>query len=645
MLAPLADLDPAFGRPDRPIGAGCAPHRGSVAAARDPVVRYPRGAGTKGSLRGTATERAARPNASRSSAPAGPGPRSPLALVARGRGRSARRRPQPRRASTRRAAACSDVAVAHRRDRRRRRRPRAASPRRRRDRRPRPRALAPSLEPGALVVHLVRRARRSTRSTVAAARPDVRASASLHPLQSLADAPTRPRPPARRRGARSRDRRASSGSPLALGLRPFDVPTTRPRRATTPPRCVASNHLVALLGQVERLAAARGVPFEAFLPLVRATLDNVARSARRPRSPARWRAATSTRSPATSTRIPDAERDAYRALAREAGSPRRRDEPSRARAGCSRDDRVERDRTTCGQRVRATARHAGADGRARADDGLLPRGPPLADARRRAQHDLVVVDDLREPAPVRAERGPRRATRATSRATRAVAEAEGVDLLFAPSVDEMYPRPTPHHRARRRPHRPGSAARTRPTHFDGVTTVVAKLFSIVGPCRRLLRPQGLPAARGRAADGRRPRPAGRGRRLPARARARRARDVEPQRLPRRRRARARAGVLSRRCATRRCAVERRRARRRLDRAGVVERVAAEPTASSSSTPRSRRPPTRAVDRARRRGARRRRRPRRRDPADRQRHCGSPAPGSRPTSASSHEGAPSPCTAR
>jgi predicted short-subunit dehydrogenase-like oxidoreductase (DUF2520 family) len=40
--------------------------------------------------------------------------------------------------------------------------------------------------------------------------------------------------------------------------------------------CVASNHLVALLGQVGRLAATVGVPFEAYLDLVRATVDNVA---------------------------------------------------------------------------------------------------------------------------------------------------------------------------------------------------------------------------------------------------------------------------------------------------------------------------------------------------------------------------------
>ncbi|MHB8669771.1 MAG: DUF2520 domain-containing protein [Acidimicrobiales bacterium] len=39
--------------------------------------------------------------------------------------------------------------------------------------------------------------------------------------------------------------------------------------------CMASNHLVALLGQVERVAALAGVPFEAYLELVRATLDNV----------------------------------------------------------------------------------------------------------------------------------------------------------------------------------------------------------------------------------------------------------------------------------------------------------------------------------------------------------------------------------
>lgn len=40
---------------------------------------------------------------------------------------------------------------------------------------------------------------------------------------------------------------------------------------------VASNHLVALLGQVERIAAAAGVPLEAYLDLARTTVDNVER--------------------------------------------------------------------------------------------------------------------------------------------------------------------------------------------------------------------------------------------------------------------------------------------------------------------------------------------------------------------------------
>jgi predicted short-subunit dehydrogenase-like oxidoreductase (DUF2520 family) len=39
---------------------------------------------------------------------------------------------------------------------------------------------------------------------------------------------------------------------------------------------IASNHLVALLGQVERLAGEVGVPFEAYLDLAAATLANVA---------------------------------------------------------------------------------------------------------------------------------------------------------------------------------------------------------------------------------------------------------------------------------------------------------------------------------------------------------------------------------
>src|SRR6202034_3092018 len=63
---------------------------------------------------------------------------------------------------------------------------------------------------------------------------------------------------------------------------------------------------------------------------------------------------------------------------------------------------------------------------------------------------------------------------------RELLEKEGVGLLFAPSVEEMYP--------------PGAVSwvtveglsdlldgRSRPGHFRGVTTVVAKLFHLVEP--------------------------------------------------------------------------------------------------------------------------------------------------------------------
>jgi pantoate--beta-alanine ligase len=79
---------------------------------------------------------------------------------------------------------------------------------------------------------------------------------------------------------------------------------------------------------------------------------------------------------------------------------------------------------------------------------------------------------------------------------RELMEREGVDLLFAPAVEEMYPTATD--RARPEPAegsvRPTAVTwvtveglsdkldgRSRPGHFRGVTTVVAKLFHIVEP--------------------------------------------------------------------------------------------------------------------------------------------------------------------
>lgn len=64
----------------------------------------------------------------------------------------------------------------------------------------------------------------------------------------------------------------------------------------------------------------------------------------------------------------------------------------------------------------------------------------------------------------------------------AVCEEEAVDVVFTPSVAEMYPRP-PKTTVHVSDLTADLCGRSRPTHFDGVTTVVAKLFAIAGPCR------------------------------------------------------------------------------------------------------------------------------------------------------------------
>lgn len=58
----------------------------------------------------------------------------------------------------------------------------------------------------------------------------------------------------------------------------------------------------------------------------------------------------------------------------------------------------------------------------------------------------------------------------------------GVDLLFYPSADQIYPTKGPHSTKVYVPELSQRlCALTRPTHFEGVTTVVAKLFNIVRP--------------------------------------------------------------------------------------------------------------------------------------------------------------------
>jgi len=133
------------------------------------------------------------------------------------------------------------------------------------------RSLASSLERGALVVHLAGSRGLDAFAELQAVRPDVRVGA-LHPLQSF---PTAAIGLERLRGSWA----AIAGDPQVdelartLGLHPFDIPDNQ-RMQYHAAAVVASNHLVALLGQVERLASACDVPFEAFAPLVQSSVIN-----------------------------------------------------------------------------------------------------------------------------------------------------------------------------------------------------------------------------------------------------------------------------------------------------------------------------------------------------------------------------------
>ena len=176
------------------------------------------------------------------------------------------------------------------------------------------RGITRSVEPGALVVHLAGSLGLGAFSSLLDVRPDVRTGA-LHPLQLF---PSASMGIERLRGAWA----AVAGDPQttdlarSMGMRPFDL-ADADRAQYHAAAVVASNHLVALLGQVERLTAACGVPFEAFAPIVRSSVADAfalgpARALTGPVS--RGDLATVEKHLAT---LDPGERDAYRTLARE----------------------------------------------------------------------------------------------------------------------------------------------------------------------------------------------------------------------------------------------------------------------------------------------------------------------------------------
>ncbi|MGZ8764781.1 MAG: Rossmann-like and DUF2520 domain-containing protein [Acidimicrobiia bacterium] len=174
-------------------------------------------------------------------------------------------------------------------------------------------AVVGSVAPGALVVHLAGSRGLEVFGVAAGRRPDVR-FAALHPLVSI---PT-PDPAHLRSGWC-----AVAGEPdvyglaSALGLQPFTIAAgERARYHAT--ATIAANHLVALMGQVERLARLAGVPRDAFYPLIRGVLDNCELIGPREALTGPVMRGDTETVDAHLAALPPEERDLYRALAAEA---------------------------------------------------------------------------------------------------------------------------------------------------------------------------------------------------------------------------------------------------------------------------------------------------------------------------------------
>jgi len=120
--------------------------------------------------------------------------------------------------------------------------------------------------------------------------------------------------------------------------------------------------------------------------------------------------------------------------------------------------------------------------------GLVPTMGSLHEGHRslmraaRAECDVVVVTIFVNPLQFGAGEDLGTYPRDLSGDT-AVCEREGVDLVFAPSVAEMYPGGPPLTTVHVAGLTDDLCGAARPTHFDGVATVVTKLFAATSPCR------------------------------------------------------------------------------------------------------------------------------------------------------------------
>ena len=114
--------------------------------------------------------------------------------------------------------------------------------------------------------------------------------------------------------------------------------------------------------------------------------------------------------------------------------------------------------------------------------GYLHRGHLALVERARRENPFVVVSIFVNPLQFGPGEDYHRYPRDLER-DRALLEAAGVDLLFAPSVEEMYPAGFSTRVSVEGPLTALWEGAVRPGHFQGVATVVARLFLLVRPER------------------------------------------------------------------------------------------------------------------------------------------------------------------
>ncbi len=353
-------------------------------------------------------------------------------------------------------------------------------------------ATAARVGPGAAVVaHLAG-------SLGLAALGDRLARAALHPMVALPD----PAVGATRlgRGAWFAVAADADAQPLidrlVADLNGRAVPVPDERRALHHAACVmAANHLVALAGQVERVAELAGVPAPAYLDLARGALDAIgdlgpAAALTGPVSRGDW--ATIDRHLAA---LPDEERPAYLALAGQAARLAARDLPAdldlAARAAAARSSvpvagAIEvHDTKAAFRKALDAARSAGLSIGLVPTMGALHAGHASLVERAAMQCDVVAVTVFVNPLQFDRTTDLDAYPRTLGADLALVQAAAGVRpvVVLTPSVQEMYGSSPATTAVSVGPLAGALEGASRPGHFDGVATVVTKLVSLAGPCR------------------------------------------------------------------------------------------------------------------------------------------------------------------